>query len=82
MDINADPKSAVWKVAIATVLKKQTSVQYAWISQQLSMGVPQSVSRYTAALLAKPKRQRKLLAELTTRITEWCLFSSLVRWEE
>lgn len=82
MDINADPKSAVWKVAIATVLKKQTSVQYAWISQQLSMGVPQSVSRYTAALFAKPKRQRKLLAELTTRITEWCLFSSLVRWEE
>jgi putative transposase len=69
-DIKADPKSADWKVAIATVLKKQTSAQNAWISQRLSMGVPQSVSRHTAALLAKPKRQRKLLSELTTRITE------------
>ena len=69
-DIKADPKSADWKVAIASVLKKQTSAQNAWISRQLSMGAPQAVSRYTAALLAKPKRQRKLLSELTARITE------------
>jgi hypothetical protein len=69
-DIKADPKSADWKVAIATVLKKQTSAQNSWISQKLSMGVPQAVSRYTSALLAKPKRQRKLLSELNARITE------------
>lgn len=29
-----------------------------------------TVSRYNAALLAKPKRQRKLRSELTTKITE------------
>ena len=69
-DIEANPKSADWKIAIAVVLKKQTSAPNTWISQHLSMGVSQAVSRYTAALLAKPKRKRKLLSELTTRITE------------
>jgi|GEM_PF-2406034 hypothetical protein len=75
-DIKADPKSADWKIAIATVLKKQTSVQNTWISQHLSMGVPQAVSRYTAALLAKPKRQQELLSRLTTRITDPLLWET------
>jgi REP element-mobilizing transposase RayT len=69
-DIDADPKSAEWKVSIATILKKRTSAPNTWISQHLRMGVPQAVSRYSSALLAKPKRERKLLAKLTAIITE------------
>jgi len=40
------------------------------------MGVPQAVSRYTAALLAKPKRQQELLSRLTTRITDPLLWET------
>ncbi len=69
-DIKADAKSAEWKVAIATLLKKQTSARNNWISQHLSMGVPQAVSRYSTALLTKSKHQQTMLSDLTTRITE------------
>ena len=34
-DIEANPKSADWKIAIAVVLKKQTSAPNTWISQHL-----------------------------------------------
>lgn len=69
-DIQTDLKSAAWKVAIATMLKKQTSAPNTWITNQLNMGVPQSVSRHSSRLLQLPKKKRAHYEDLITRITE------------
>ena len=57
-DIDSDLKSADWKTAIATMLKKQTSAPNKWISSQLNMGVPQSVSRHCSLLFKDQKRKK------------------------
>ncbi len=69
-EIQSERKSAKWKVAIATLLKKQTSAPNTWIAKQLNMGVPQSVSRYSSRLLALPKKEQQHYLELITKITE------------
>lgn len=43
---SADRKSAQWKLAIASKLKRETSVTNAWLGEKLSMGVPNAVSDY------------------------------------
>lgn len=41
-----DSKSAPWKIAIATWLKASTGVSNRWLTERLSMGPPDAVSRY------------------------------------
>ncbi len=41
-----DPKSADWKVALATWMKTHTTVNNRWLSERLHMGAPDGVSRY------------------------------------
>ena len=43
-DAPNDKRSADWKLAIASKLKKETSVTNAWLTSQLHMGTPRSVS--------------------------------------
>lgn len=69
-DIHADPKSAIWKVAIASVLKQQTSALNTWIAQQLNMGAPQAVSRYTSTTNLRTKEQQQQCLDMIARITE------------
>ncbi len=47
-DSAKDIKSADWKILIAAVLKYKTSATNVWIADQLNMGVPHAVSRYTS----------------------------------
>ena len=42
----AESKSAPWKIALATWLKRGSSVPNRWISEHLHMGPPDAVSRY------------------------------------
>lgn len=69
-DIDSDLKSVDWKTTIATMLKKQTSAPNKWISSQLNMGVPQSVSRHCSLLFQRPKKKKVLYDDLIIRITE------------
>lgn len=43
-DAPDDKRSADWKLAIASKLKRETSVTNAWLTSQLHMGTPRSVS--------------------------------------
>ena len=43
-DIQNDKKSAEWKLAIVSVLKKRTAAPNAWISKRLNMGVASTLS--------------------------------------
>ena len=47
-EIDAESKSADWKVMIAYYLKHHTAVTNGWLSQHLNMGVLHGVSRYVA----------------------------------
>lgn len=49
-DVAADPKSADWKVAIATGLKRKFLCKNPWISRALNMGANASISRYCSEL--------------------------------
>ena len=42
----SEPKSAPWKVALATWLKRHTSATNRWLTERLHMGPPDAVSRY------------------------------------
>ena len=41
-----EKRSADWKLAIATKLKRETSASNAWLSEQLHMGAPKGVSAF------------------------------------
>ena len=66
-DIRSDPKSADWKVAIASHLKRKALCKNPWISRNLNMGAGASISRYCSEL-AKGKRPQaeKILASIST----------------
>ena len=49
-DLELDPKSADWKVAIATRLKRKLLCKNPFISQALNMGAGASISRYCSEL--------------------------------
>ena len=40
-------KSADWKVAVATMLKRRTTAPNLWLADHLGMGSPSAVSRLT-----------------------------------
>jgi len=42
--VQRTPRSAAWKLAIATKLKREGSVTNHWLSNRLHMGVPNAVS--------------------------------------
>ena len=44
--LNAEPKSAAWKIALAAWLKRGSSVFNRWIAEQLNRGAPNAVGRY------------------------------------
>jgi len=41
-----EPKSAPWKIALATYLKITTTVSNPWLAAALHMGAPAALSRY------------------------------------
>jgi hypothetical protein len=43
-DISSSPYSICWKRAMASHLKRNSSVPNAWLSERLNMGVPNAVS--------------------------------------
>ena len=45
-----EPKSAGWKVALASWMKGRTSVSNRWLGERLQMGPPDAVSRYAGEL--------------------------------
>jgi putative transposase len=49
-DIERDPKSCDWKVALATHLKRKLLCRNTWSSENLKMGSPASISRYCSEL--------------------------------
>lgn len=49
-DLNVDPKSADWKVAVAFLLKRKLLCTNKWISDHVNMGAPASISRYCTQL--------------------------------
>lgn len=44
--IEQSKHSVLWKLAIASKLKRESSVTNAWLSERLHMGVPNSVSNF------------------------------------
>ena len=61
------PKSAPWKIAIATWLKQRTSVSNRWLSERLTMGPPDAVSRYVGECRRSLRPAAQVLVdELTT----------------
>jgi len=63
------PKASPWKVALATWLKRGTSVTNRWLGEQLLMGQPDAVSRYTSECVNGQRPEaNKLTDRLTTRI--------------
>ncbi len=50
IDVSQKTKSADWKVAIATYLKRTQLCQNGWISRNLNMGAEPAISRYCAEL--------------------------------
>lgn len=61
-----DPKSADWKVAIASHLKIKHLCKNPWLSKQLNMGAPAGVSRYCSELKSG---KRKIAAKLLKAIS-------------
>lgn len=45
-DVTRDAKSADWKVAVATFLKRRAMASNPWLGRRLNMGAPAGVSRY------------------------------------
>lgn len=64
-DIESDPKSADWKVAVAVRLKRAGLCTNSWIGRRLNMGAPASISRYCGELERGSRpRAAKLLARI------------------
>ena len=64
-----EPKSAPWKIAVATWLKQQSSVSNRWLTEQLGMGAPDAVSRYVSECQKSQRPEAQLVIDrLTTRV--------------
>ena len=63
-EVRSDAKGANWKLALASKLKRETSVSNAWLAEQLHMGAPNAVSaacgRYRKDSEIKCSHARKL----------------------
>ena len=65
-EIQADTKSADWKIAVAAHLKATTTVTNPWIGSFLNMGHADAVSRYVSELRAGKRSQAgALLARIS-----------------
>lgn len=53
-DVAQDAKAAPWKIAIATEMKRRTTVSNPWLSGRLNMGSPFRVSRLVSACTREP----------------------------
>ena len=59
-------KSAPWKVALASWLKRHTSATNRWLTERLNMGPPDAVSRYVGELrIGKRPEAREFLTALS-----------------
>ena len=64
-----EPKSAAWKIAVATWLKRQTNISNRWLGDQLHMGAPDAVSRYAGECSRGERIEAQLIEKkLTTRV--------------
>ena len=61
-ELGTGPKSAPWKVAIATLLKERTQVSNPWLATRLKMDRPAYVSRLVSAVMKTPKLAPEILA--------------------
>ena len=69
MSAAAEPKSAAWKIALATWLKRGSSAQNRWLSEHLHMGPPDAVSRYVSETKRGERVEAGALVEaLTTKV--------------
>jgi putative transposase len=65
----AEPKSAAWKIALATWLKRGSSAPNRWLSDHLHMGPPDAVSRYVGETERGERAEAGALVEaLTTKV--------------
>ena len=65
----SEPKSAAWKIAVATWLKQRTSVGNRWLTEQLHMGSPDAVSHYVGDCRNGQRLEaQQLVNKLTTRV--------------
>lgn len=65
-DARSERFSTDWKLAIASKLKRETSVTNAWLSEQLEMGKPRSVS----AICGKYSREREKSCEFAQQLNQ------------
>jgi putative transposase len=70
-DAAREPKSADWKVGVATFMKQRMLATNPWLAERLHMGTAAGVSRYTAETLAgrRPGAER-CRERLTAKIKE------------
>jgi hypothetical protein len=70
MDIRHDRKSALWRVAVASHLKRTTQATNGWLAQTLQMGGGVAVSQYVGGFrrMAESggRQQRVLIEKLKT----------------
>jgi len=69
-DLKASPKSADWKVMVASAMKRHTSAPNPWLARELNMGVPHGVSRYVGLFRKNVGERSELYKNLIARITE------------
>ena len=67
-EIDADGKSADWKVMIAHYLKRHMAVTNGWLSQHLNMGVLHGVSRYVALFEQANGHKKRPYKQMIARI--------------
>lgn len=63
-----EPKSALWKVSLAALLKQKTSATNVWITKQLNMGTSDAVSRYVSEFRKADGDKGVAFKELTTKV--------------
>jgi len=63
-EIANDKKSAPWKVVVAMILKRKTNASNPWISKQLNMGHPDSISRSIRTLKKRNLRKDIVLMSM------------------
>ncbi len=67
LDLKGAPKSAPWKVAIATEMKATTTATNRWLGEALAMGSPFTVSRLASACRTAPGAAAPFLRAIARR---------------
>ncbi len=57
-DVEAEPKAAAWKIAIAAAMKLTTTASNPWLARQLKMGSPYRLCRLACRCLKSPESCR------------------------